>query len=98
MNIIETKVLKKLYEHSNVHPLAVQPSQRMGDVFIKEISQANGFTISLVKNAISALRKLKAIYVKPDHDINNLDKIMPFFVLLNNPICDFLKKDQGGMS
>lgn len=100
MDTYKTIVLKELYEQSHVHPWSLtktgNPSTRMGEVFIKDISQTNGFTVPLVKNAISALRKLKAIYVEPNHDINDLDKMMSFILRLNNPICDFLKEDQGG--
>lgn len=99
MDNYETKVLETLYECSAVWPLATKPSQRMGDVFIKEISQSTGFTISLMKDAIVSLRKLKAIYVESTCDINDLDKMMSFILLLNNPICDFLKeKGRGGVS
>lgn len=91
MNNYEIKVLKTLYEHSYVHP-----SLSRGDVFIKNISQSTGFTISLVKKTIVSLRRLKVLDIDPTHDIHNLNNKMPFVIFLNKPICNFLKKNQRG--
>ena len=87
MNNYEMKVLEKLYEHSNVHE-----SLSEGDVFIKEISQSTGFTISLVKKAIVSLRRLKALDVAPAYDINDLNNKMPFIISLVQPASKFLKE------
>lgn len=98
MDTHKTIVLKKLYENSHIHPTSTTPLISKGDISVKELSHLTGFTIPLVKNAITALGKLKAMQVEPKHDINNLDKIMSFIIFLNRPACDFLKKDQGGVS
>ncbi|MGD9152164.1 MAG: hypothetical protein PVG30_00690 [Gammaproteobacteria bacterium] len=89
INNYETKVLKKLYEHSYVYP-----SLSRGEMFIKEISQSTDFTISLVKKAIVSLRRLKILDVDPTHDIHDLNSKMPFVIFMNKPICNFLKKNQ----
>lgn len=91
INNYEAKVLEKLYEHSYVYP-----SLSRGDVFIKEISQSTDLTISLVKKAIVALRRLKVLDIDPTHDIHDLNNKMHFIIFINKPICDFLKKDQRG--
>ena len=79
MNNYETKVLEKLYEYSDSD---VHLSLRRGDVFIKEISQSTGLTISLVKKTIVSLRRLRILDVAPTHDIHDLTNKMPFVIFI----------------